>query len=488
MSKGILAMIGGGEDSQLIFQKILRLGNDYEKRLAIIPPTSSTAASALNGFEDFFVNEIGIPKNNICLMPIALNEDHVYALINESEWKDQAYHSEIAEKIRTCNVVYFVGNSQREYIDALKNNNINSPLLKEIEKIYNNGGTIIGTSAGINIMSECSAAEIKPNDVPGEMENIIRQSPLLKGFGFAKDIAFETHEDMRGRFPRVAQSAILAKNRWGMGISEKTAVIYHPDQTIEVVGFGDVLLVDVKNALVLNNPEDPLHLRNAIAYMFTHGDKFNLPQNIFTPYNKKRSIKNIPYFDFNDYHISLNVFKEYATSRILSNYMLDNEAKDVIAIMDYDMELTGGDTASFQRFVEKDETEAWYCKLSLEEGQEEWESYSGTNILLDIVPTVFYKKNLRPDNFNAVIFGIDNDLQVVVFDNMATLPVLDAKIYISNSDGNLLYKKGTDRYGRAFLTKIFSENEHYTIKIVYEHECKEHEFVFEKNMKGICLI
>jgi cyanophycinase len=494
MPKGIIALIGGGEDSQLIFKKIFSLGNDYEKRLAIIPAASSHAATTLEDYEDFFVDEIGIPKNNIWLAPIALNDDNATSLIDESEWKDNAYHSEMAEKIKSYNVVFFVGGDQRKYIDALKNNNIDSPLLKEIETIYNNGGIIIGTSAGTNILCEHSIAggtseEALQKSVSYDVKDDDgHQLLLLKGFGFAKDIVFDTHIDVRGRFGRIAESAVLTKCRWGLGISEKTAVIYHADQTIEVVGFGDVLLIDLKNALVLNKPDEPLHLRNATVYMFTHGDKFNMEKNEFTPYEKKENIKNTPYFDFNDYHISLNVFKDYETSHILVNYMLDNEAKDVIAMMDYDMVLTDGDTASFLRYVEQDETDVWYCKLSLEEGQHEWESYSGTNILFDIIPTIYQKKHLRPDKFNAVLFGTNNDLQVVVYDNTATLPILDAKIFIYNTEGKLLYKKGTDRYGRALLCNTFSEKERYTIKVVYENERKEYEFEFEKNMKGVCLI
>lgn len=494
MSKGILALIGGGEDSQLIFKKVLSLGDDYEKRIAIIPAASSHAASTLSSYEDFFVNEIGIPPKNIWSVPLALNDDHATALINEAEWKDNAYHAEIAEKIKSYNVVFFVGGDQRNYIDALKNNNINSPLLKEIEKIYNNGGVIVGTSAGTNILSEFSIAggrseEALQNNVSFDVQNDDgHQLLLLKGFGFAKDIVFDTHLDVRGRFGRMAEAAIKTKCRWGLGISEKTAVIYHPDQTIEIIGFGDVLLVDMKNALVLSNDSEPLHVRNATVYMFTHGDKFSMQKNEFTPYVKKENIKNTPYFDFNDYHISLNVFKEYETSHILTNYILDNEAKDVIAMMDYDMILSDGDTASFLRYVEKDETDVWYCKLALEEGQAEWDSYSGTNILFDIIPTAYYKKQVRPGKFNVVLFGVGNDLQVVVYDTTATLPMLDAKIYIINSEGKLLYKKGTDRYGRALLKKVFSENEHYTVKVVYENERKEHEFVFERNMKGSCLI
>jgi len=45
----------------------------------------------------------------------------------------------------------------------------------------------------------------------------------------------------------------------------------------------------------------------------------------------------------NDYYISLNVFKEYENLADSYYYMLDNEAKDVIALMDYDRVYNHGD-------------------------------------------------------------------------------------------------------------------------------------------------
>ena len=413
--------------------------------------------------------------------------------MNEGEWKDNAYHTEIAAKIIDYNIVFFVGGDQRRYIDALKKNNIESPLLKAIEGIYKNGGIIAGTSAGTNILCKNSigggtSEEALLNRVVTKDEDDDGTKLLiLQGLGLAEDVIFDTHFETRGRLGRLSDAVVLTGSKHGIGISEKTAVILSPDNTIEVVGYGSILFVDLTNARILNQPKKQLHVREITVTLLTHGDKYSVTSKQFTPKQGKESIINIPYFDANDYHVSLNVFKEYETSQILINYMLDNEAKDVIAMMDYDKEYYHGDMSSFIRFVETDDTKAWFGKVELNGSSDPLNSYSGSNVLLDVIPVKYMKESAKAKHFNAVVFGIKNDIQVMVYDNLASLPVLDAKIFIYDNNGKLMFKKGSDRYGRSFIRGIFNPGEEYSITIKYDGEEKNNRFTFQADMEGICL-
>ncbi|HNW97709.1 MAG TPA: cyanophycinase [Bacteroidales bacterium] len=493
MSKGYLLLIGGGEDTAIIYNRMFELaGGKQNSRIAIIPSASSHVGSTMKNYEEYFV-ELGIEKKNIWSVPLAVADDIDTILVNEETWKDNAYHKEIAEKIIDYNIVFFVGGDQRKYIDALKKNKIESPLLLAIEGIYQNGGIIAGTSAGTNILSKNSIAGGRSEDallnrvVNKDEDDDGNKLLIINGLGLVDNIIFDTHFETRGRLGRLSDAVVLTNSKYGIGISERTAVILGPDMTIEIIGYGNILIVDLNNAKLKSQPRKQLHVREISVTLLTHGDKFNLVNQQIFPNTAKKSIINIPYFDANDYHISLNVFKEYETSQILINYMLDNEAKDVIALMDYDTNFNHGDISSFIRFVEKDNTQAWFGKLSLENEDEFQNFYSGANVLLDIIPLKYIKDGQKQKNFNVVLFGIDSNLQLVVYDNLESLPVVDAKVFVYNSKDELIFKKGSDRYGRSLIRNIFKAGEEYTIKIKYDNEEKNYPFIFEPDMPGICL-
>jgi cyanophycinase len=493
MSKGYLFLIGGGTDSSFIFKRMFELsGGKENSRIAVIPSASSNVGSTIRSYEDYFINELGLRKENIWSVPLAIADDQNTPLTDESKWKDNAYHKEIAEKIIDYNIIFFVGGDQRNYIDALKKNNIASPLLLAIEGVYQNGGIIAGTSAGTNILCKNSIAGGRSEEallnrvVYRDEDDDGTKLLLLQGLGLIDNIIFDTHLETRGRLGRLSDAVVLTDSKYGIGISEKTAVILHPDSTIEVVGYGNILLVDLNKSRLLSKPRKQLHVRDITVTLLSHGDKYNLNSNQFTPENSKTSIINTPYFDANDYYISLNVFKEYETSQILINYMLDNEAKDVIGLMDYDRVYNHGDVSSFIRFTETDNTCAFFGKISLTE-DETLNLYSGTNVLLDIIPLKYLRDGQKQKNFNVVLFGIENELQLVVYDNLASLPVVDAKIFIYDSSNKLIFKKGSDRYGRSHIRNIFKAGQEYTIKITYDSEEKLLSFTFKPDMEGVCL-
>ena len=487
-------MMGGGTDCSLIFNRMFELaGGKENSRIAIIPSASSHVGATISGYEEYFTNELGIPKNNIWSVPLAISDDPATLSVNEGDWKDNAYHKEIAEKIIDYNIIFFVGGDQRKYIDALKKNNIESPLLMAIEGVYQNGGIVAGTSAGTNIISKNSIAGGSSEDAL--LNRVVFKNEdddgnkllILSGLGLIDNIIFDTHFETRGRLGRLSDAVVLTDSKFGIGISEKTAVILNPDMTIEVVGYGNILIVDTNKSKLLSEPRKQLHIRDISVTLLTHGDKYNLTTRQFFPNPAKSSIINIPYFDANDYYISLNVFKEYETSQILINYILDNEAKDVIALLDYDRTFDHGDMSSFMHFTKTGDTQAWFGKVTIGDDSEVYNIYSGTNVLLDIIPLKYIRDGKKQKNFNFVFFGIDSDLQLVIYDNVESLPVVDAKINIYDSSNKLIFRKGSDRYGKSFISNVFKAGEEYTIKVIYDNEEKLYNFVFEPDMKGNCI-
>lgn len=492
MSKGYLVLMGGGEDCAVIFNRMFDLaGGKESSHIAIIPSASSHVSETMSSYEDYFINDLDIKPENIWTVPLALTDDPESSEVNEEDWKNNAWETEIALKIKTYNIVFFVGGDQRKYIDALKKNDVKSPLLLSIEEMYNNGAVIAGTSAGTNVLGKTSIAGGRSED--GLMNRIAYRNEdddgqkllILNGLGLIDNFIFDTHFETRGRMGRLVDAAVLTQNKYGIGISERTAVILSPDNTIEVVGFGDVIFANLVNARIISKVSEPLHVRDVNLNLLTHGDKFNINTGKFTPFETKENITNIPYFDANDYYISLNVFKDHETSHVMINYMLDNEAKDVIAISDYDKQYGPGDETSFVRYVETEKTESWFCKLTLDD--EDLNNYSGINVLLDIIPLKFEGEFRRTKKFNVVIFGVKENMQVVVFDNSVTSPIADAKVLIHDTEGKLLFKKGTNTFGHALINKNFIEGQVCNMKILYDNDEKSTSFTFTPDMEGVYL-
>lgn len=492
MSKGYLFLIGGGEDCNLIFERLFELaGGKDNTRLAIIPAASSHVGGTIIDYTEYFVNELGLHKNNVWCVPLAFKDDPETKLIDESLWENNAYNSEIADKIKDFNVVFFVGGDQRFYVDTLLKNNQKSPLIKSVFEIYNTGGIIAGTSAGTNIIGKTSIAGGRSEEAMQNHYTFDRNLDdgdellILEGFGFVDNIITDTHFDTRGRLGRLIKSAALTNNRYGIGISEKTAVIYYPDSTIEIVGYGDVLVTDLLGSKLISKPIEFIHVFNVRVNMFTHGDKFNIETKKFTPNINKNSIKFTPYFDANDYHISLNVFKECETSSVLVNYMLDNEADDVIALIDYENYHYEENKSSFIRFHETDNSDSFFGKYTIDNNEEIKDFYSGLNILTDIIPFEYINSNKENKNINALLFSIEKQLQIVVFDNYSTSPICEAKIEIYNSDNKLVYKTGTDKFGRIKCKTELNTNENYNLIISFDGYSVNQNFTFIPNMKGL---
>ncbi len=460
MVQGKIILIGGEENNPLVYKQLFPVSENTTIKLVVITAIQEDFEAFKCKTEAFFSVKVGLPKENISIISLASSQENYEQLINHGIQNDGDLHKNAIEKIKESNVVLFAGQKNQPYFDALKKDNNEISILTEAEKIFHANGILAATG---------------------------NNASVLFSLNIFNTIAVDIFTDARGRFNRLCELANRNDKRFAVGLSENTAVSFNSNLSIEVFGYGDILVADMKNAKVISGESKTLHVRDAKAHLFSHGDIYNLESGIFIPFEKKESIKNTPYFDFNDYHISLSVFKNYETSHILVNYVLDSEAKDVIAIMDYDLVPTDGETSMFLHYVEQEESEVWYCKHAIEQEQEELDLYSGTNILLNIVPLTYIQKLRRPDKFNILFFGINNDLHVIAYDNTATMPVLDAKVYIFDSNGKLVYKKGTDRYGRALLKKIFQNGEKYMIKVVFEHERKEYLFEFTENMAGICL-
>lgn len=498
MTKGHLIFIGGGEDSSHIYNKIFNLAGEKKNiqpsdiKLAIIPSASSHISETVKSYKEYFSKDIGLKEENIWAVPLAVQGEGHKLSPQERLWVDNAYNQEIVEKIKLYDVVFLVGGDQRRYIEVLKKDNKISPLLKALDEFYHAGGIVVGTSAGSNVLSTNSIGGGRSEEA---LTNQIALSPedddgeklfLFNGLGLIDDVVVDTHFAIRGRLGRLINSAALTNSRFGLGISERTAIIFHPDSTIEIIGYNSVTMIDLANAKIISKENEQLHILDVKVHLFSYGDKFNILTGKLTPYKKKENIKYIPVLGVKDYYISLNVFKENEIPNILINYMLDNEADEVIAIMDFDKYYIDGNMSSFLRFREKEDANIYYCKTSVNGKGSEQDCYCGTNIRTDIIPLRDFDTKGWSKRLNALIFGIKNAFHVVVFDNDRTYPICDAKIeiYSDNLKNKLIYKTGTNKFGKAKINNFLQPGNKYSIVIEYDKDSIIKEFAYTENMQG----
>ncbi|MFH0892857.1 MAG: cyanophycinase [Bacteroidota bacterium] len=494
MPKGHLVLIGGGKDTDFIFERIFELaGEKANVKMAIIPTASGHINQTMNAYVEYFTKDLGLKPEQVWAVPLAVEDDDTSPDVDESQWKMNAFDPSFCEKIAGYNLIFFVGGDQRRYLEALEKDKVETPLLKAIYQVYENGGVVAGTSAGTNIMSEQSIAggrseEALSNQITfSSTEDDGKKLLIIDGFGFIKNVLTDTHFDVRGRLGRLIEAASLTGNRYGFGMGECTSVVYHPDSTVEVCGLSDVFIIDMVNAVNHGKKNSFPHITNVKVHILTHGDCFNLETEEFKPGPGKQNIINTPYYGKDDYNISLNVFGEYEIANIITKYLLDNEAHEVIGIMDFEKYYLPGNSTACIRFLQTKETNAFYCKAKLQPNDEEpKEIYSGIHVRADVIPLDYVESNTRHDVCDVVAFAVDNSLRLVVFDAEKTYPVCDAKVEIYDQKNELIFRTGTDKFGKARVSGFLEDGAQYMLKVIYDESEIQGKFNYEENMRGFC--
>ncbi len=112
-------------------------------------------------------------------------------------------------------------------------------MLLAIQNRLGAGAVVAGTSAGAAVFSDTMIYE-------GKSEEGLFKGKVLttSGFGFVKNIIFDTHFMTRGRIGRLVQIVTTNPTCIGVGIGEDSGVVLKGDETVEVIGTGQVIIVD----------------------------------------------------------------------------------------------------------------------------------------------------------------------------------------------------------------------------------------------------
>jgi cyanophycinase len=170
--------------------------------------------------------------------------------------RDSADSQITFDTLLTYQAIFFRGGDQYNYYQFYKN----TRLLQAVEQIYQSGGTIAGTSAGMHILSSVMFTARYGSAFPHQCI----QNPTAEVVALADDFMnyfpgyiFDTHFCERGRFGRIL--AFMAKHSFsdtttliGLGIDDMTCLAVDENMKGTVFGTGAVNIYTAESPFTLN--------------------------------------------------------------------------------------------------------------------------------------------------------------------------------------------------------------------------------------------
>jgi cyanophycinase len=188
----------------------------------------------------------------------------------------QANDRNLAKKLKKVDLIFLAGGDQLRLTTIIGG----STILQTIQDRLEDGALIAGTSAGAAAFSDTMIYEGKSED------GLIKGSVLsTSGFGFVKNIVFDTHFMTRGRIGRLIQVVTTNPSCFGVGIGEDSGVVFKGDGTIEVIGSGQVIIVDGKDIIHSNilgiEPGKSIAVENVRIHSLVNGYGYNFKKRKF---------------------------------------------------------------------------------------------------------------------------------------------------------------------------------------------------------------
>lgn len=256
LSSGAILAVGGAEDKvgrAGILERFVRAAGGPAARIAILPTASAIPAERATFYEGVF-QKLG--AGAAFHVPIVTRrhaglEEHVRA-IGEST------------------AVFLTGGDQSRLVSVLAG----TPAFSAIRHRLVDGAILAGTSAGA---SAFSATMI----VGGRTGLQLRRDAvrLAPGLGVITRLIIDQHFSQRDRLGRLLSAVAQQPQRLGVGIDEDTAIIYYGTGELEVIGSGQVFVVDARRAAMRDVEPDgsgPFTLAGVTLHVLHAGDRFQV--------------------------------------------------------------------------------------------------------------------------------------------------------------------------------------------------------------------
>lgn len=254
---GSILAVGGAEDKvkkRAILQRFVREAGGKKARIAILPTASSIPDERALFYGEVFAS-LGVAESTH--VPIATRRD--------------AQSAANAALIASATGVFLTGGDQSRLVSVLSD----TKAFEAIRAGLVGGGTVAGTSAGA---SAFSATMI----VGGQTGLNPRRDAvkLAQGLGIITRLIIDQHFSQRDRLGRLLTAVSHEPQRLGVGIDEDTAILYFGNGQIEVIGSGQVFIVDASAASTVGLDRypkaRPFTISGVTLHVLTAGDRFDV--------------------------------------------------------------------------------------------------------------------------------------------------------------------------------------------------------------------
>lgn len=250
--RGNLVIVGGGDTPVAVQERFVALaGGPGKARIALFAMASTEfdeeAKEVMNDFQK-------------------LNAETYLVNIE----RDEAQIESMAKFLEGFSGYWFLGGDQNRLAATL----LDTRALDVIERRYQEGAVVGGTSAGAAVMTSEMLTGKKSKD--GEFLDIARgMTDVAKGFGLLPGAIVDQHFLKRARYNRLLSAVLDQPQLIGVGIDEETALLVRPDGRWEVLGNSYVKVIDARGARLTHDKKSIVGASNIKLHLLPGGSVFD---------------------------------------------------------------------------------------------------------------------------------------------------------------------------------------------------------------------
>lgn len=313
-----------------------------------------TSSGAESTMYDYFYNDgessdkVVLEKDGCEAVYIPLGIDNYESITNEKYF---------ADLVKSCHIALLMGGDQAKHARALTNDDGSlTEVGKAIKYVFDHGGTIAGTSAGAQVLSDPAfqgggngsyeamfwndTEKLDMSDYNGKTDSDVDSSKTLNNIAYnstgyvdlaaGRRVLLDTHFDARGRLGRLLVALRDTNNGittgTAIGLDEGTGIRISEDTHIGTVfGNGGVFIVDADEAIWSDS--EVFGVSNIKLNYLTEGDTYNFDSKEVT--TSKNIIVNLG----ESIKTKENAFGTYQVSKILLELAKTTESKIVVPVI-----------------------------------------------------------------------------------------------------------------------------------------------------------
>lgn len=245
--RGVLMAVGGAEDkvnARRVLNAFLKLAGGAQAQIVVLPAASLQAQLVGERYRAIFRD---------------LNAGAV-EVVHVNSRQDAQDPGRIAA-LEQATGIFLSGGNQLRLATLLGG----TPVAETLRQLNAQGTLVAGTSAGASILCQHMIAFGRPGEWPQQ-----RMVQLTPGLGLTSRVVIDQHFQRRGRTGRLMTAVAYNPFLIGLGIDEDTAVILQPQNVIEVMGRGSVIVVDGASMTYTNVDQVQRHAPVTVTDMRLH--------------------------------------------------------------------------------------------------------------------------------------------------------------------------------------------------------------------------